>query len=50
VLYKCGWSPFEGRKLGARIIATLVNGELAYENGQVNDAVRGRRLAFGPTR
>jgi dihydroorotase len=50
VLYKCGWSPFEGRKLGARIVATLVNGELAYENGQVNDAVRGRRLAFGPTR
>lgn len=50
VLYKCGWSPFEGRELGARIVATLVNGEVAYENGQVNDAVRGRRLAFGPTR
>ena len=50
VLYKCGWSPFEGRELGATIVATLVNGELAYDNGQVNDVVRGQRLAFGPTR
>jgi dihydroorotase len=50
VLYKCGWSPFEGRELGATIVATLVNGELAYDNGQVNDVVRGRRLEFGPTR
>jgi dihydroorotase len=50
VLYKCGWSPFEGRELGATIVATFVNGELAYDNGQVNDVVRGRRLEFGPTR
>lgn len=47
VLGKCGWSPFEGRRLPARVLLTLVNGEVAYEQGRVNDAVRGRRLAFG---
>lgn len=46
VLYKCGWSPFEGRRFHARIVATLVNGEVAYKDGRVNDAVRGCRLTF----
>ena len=46
VLYKCGWSPFEGRRLGATVVMTLVNGEIAYEQGQVNDDVRGQRLRF----
>jgi dihydroorotase len=50
VLYKCGWSPFEGRELRASVVATIVNGEVAYEDGRVNDAVRGQRLVFGPTR
>ena len=46
VLSKCGWSPFEGRRFRSRIHATIVNGDVAYEHAQVNDAVRGRRLAF----
>ena len=50
VLYKCGWSPFEGRRLGARIVMTLVNGEIAFEHGQINDEVRGQRLAFHAVR
>jgi len=50
VLYKCGWSPFEGRRLGARIVMTLVNGEVAFEHGQINDEVRGQRLAFHAVR
>ncbi|MGD2019421.1 MAG: dihydroorotase [Thiohalocapsa sp.] len=50
VLYKCGWSAFEGRELPATVVATIVNGEVAFEDGRVNDAVRGQRLAFGPTR
>ncbi len=50
VLYKCGWSPFEGRQFHARIAATLVNGQVAYENGAVNDAVRGSRLQFRAVR
>lgn len=50
VLAKCGWSPFEGRRLRARVLATLVNGEIAFEQGRVNDQVRGQRLRFGPQR
>lgn len=46
VLYKCGWSPLEGERLRARILTTIVNGEVAYRHGRVNDAVRGRRLEF----
>ncbi|MES9962434.1 MAG: dihydroorotase [Candidatus Sedimenticola sp. 20ELBAFRAG] len=46
VLYKCGWSPLEGERLRSRVLTTFVNGEQAYHDGQVNDAVRGRRLEF----
>ncbi len=46
ILYKCAWSPFEGHTFPARIEQTFVNGHIAYENGQVNDAVKGLRLQF----
>lgn len=46
VLYKCGWSPLEGMSLPARIAATWVNGELAWDGHKVL-APRGRRLRFG---
>jgi dihydroorotase len=46
ILYKCGWSPFEGHQFPASIRYTLVNGEVAYENGAVNASVRGQRLKF----
>lgn len=46
ILYKCGWSPFEGDTMSAKVTHTFVNGELAYADGTVNDAVRGRRLTF----
>lgn len=46
ILYKCGWSPFEGHQFPATIKYTLVNGQVAYENGRVNDTVRGQRLSF----
>jgi len=44
--YKCGWSPFEGTTFRSSIAATLVNGQIAYMDGQVQDAVRGQRLLF----
>ena len=44
--YKCGWSPFEGTTFNNSIAATLVNGQVAYLDGQVNGAVRGRLLLF----
>ena len=46
ILYKCGWSPLEGHSFPAEIRNTIVNGEIAYENGKVNDSVRGKRLSF----
>jgi dihydroorotase len=46
LLYKCGWSPLEGHTFPAAIKYTLVNGEVVYENGKVNDTVRGQRLLF----
>ncbi|MFP5306482.1 MAG: amidohydrolase family protein, partial [Gammaproteobacteria bacterium] len=47
LLYKCGWSPLEGRTLPARIVGTWVNGELVYENGMVKGPPRGQRVHFG---
>ncbi len=46
ILYKCGWSPFEGHSFPAAIQYTIVSGEIAFENGKVNDGVRGMRLKF----
>jgi len=46
ILYKCGWSPFEGHTFPASIHATFVNGELVYREGQVLPAANGQRLRF----
>lgn len=46
VLYKCGWSPVEGRSFPAKIRATWVNGELAYHDGAVLPQTRGARIEF----
>lgn len=45
VLYKCGWSPFDGQTFATSIEKTFLNGQLAFENGQVNE-VRGKALRF----
>ncbi len=44
--YKCGWSPFEGHEFPAKIRYTFVNGHLAYNDGRVDDSVKGSRLLF----
>ncbi len=46
VLYKCGWSPLEGRWLHSRVLTTFVNGQKVYDRGQIDETVRGRRLEF----
>ncbi len=46
ILYKCGWSPFEEQVFQSQVTHTLVSGHLAYENGRLNDAQKGMRLAF----
>ncbi len=46
ILYKCGWSPFEGVTFRHSVTHTFVNGELVYHNGTINPEVRGKRLLF----
>ncbi len=46
ILYRCGWSPFEGHSFPARITHTLVNGAVVYENGLVAESLQGQRLQF----
>ncbi|MES2617042.1 MAG: dihydroorotase [Bacteroidota bacterium] len=46
LLYKCQWSPFEGQKFDYTIDKTFVNGALVWQNGLVNDSVKGQRLKF----
>ncbi|MCV6628961.1 MAG: dihydroorotase [Flavobacteriaceae bacterium] len=46
ILYKCGWSPFEGQNFEATVTHTFVNGQLAYQNGKVTPQKFGKRLTF----
>lgn len=46
VLYKCGWSPFEGHRFGHKVTATFVNGRQVYDGEEVNFSVNGKRLTF----
>ncbi len=46
LLYKCGWSPFEGQTFQAQVKHTFVNGQHVYANGKLDRTVRGERLLF----
>ena len=46
ILFKCGWSPFEGFEFPATISHTFINGHLAFENGIFNESEKGMRLKF----
>jgi len=46
ILYKCGWSPFEGEEVKSKIVTTIVNGSIVYDNGKINNDYRGQRLLF----
>ena len=46
ILYKCGWSPFEGHTFSSAIESTFVNGHLAYSNGVFNENKIGQRITF----
>lgn len=46
VLYKCGWSPFEGQTFQSEITHTIVSGNLAYQKGKFTTNETGKRLAF----
>jgi len=46
ILYKCGWSPFEGTTFSSSVTHTFVNGNLVFENGRIDERYRGLRLMF----
>lgn len=46
ILYKCGWSPFEGHRFSAQVTHTFINGNLVYERGRFDENAVGMRLAF----
>ena len=46
ILYKCGWSPFEGTRFSSRISHTFVNGNPVYRKGSFDERYRGKRLEF----
>jgi dihydroorotase len=46
ILYKCGWSPFEGHEFSATIDTTIVNGQVVWQDGRLTGAIPGQRLAF----
>ena len=50
ILYKCGWSPFEGHEFSTSIDTTIVNGQVVYRDGSLTGAIPGRSLEFSRAR
>lgn len=46
ILYKCGWSPFEGATFKSRITHTILNGTLVYSNFKFEKIKAAKRLTF----
>ncbi|MFI1772980.1 dihydroorotase [Thalassobellus citreus] len=46
ILYKCGWSPFEGTTFKSRITHTFLNGTIAYQNAKFSEVKSAKRLTF----
>lgn len=46
ILYKCGWSPFDGTTFDASVLQTRVNGNLVYDNGEFDEIIHSKRLLF----
>lgn len=50
LLYKCGWSPFEGHTFTSNIDMTMVNGCIVYRNSQLTGKIAGEKLKFNRSR
>ncbi len=46
MLYKCGWTPYDGMKVKSNVTHTFVNGKLVYHDGKVEDNIFGKPLEF----
>ncbi len=45
-LYKCGWSPFEGTIFHSKVLYTIINGNIVYNNGLLDNKHSGKLLKF----
>lgn len=46
LLYKCGWSPFEGYTFKHSIAQTYVNGKCVYNKGQIEEGISGMEVRY----
>ena len=46
IMYKCGWSPFEGYLFNSSILKTWVNGKLLYDKGKIIESGPAKKLEY----
>ena len=46
ILYKCGWSPFDGVEFSHKVVTTFVNGVPVFNDNKINESVKGTRIKF----
>ncbi|MBN1987372.1 MAG: dihydroorotase [Prolixibacteraceae bacterium] len=46
ILYKCGWSPFEGTEFSHQVVKTFVNGNMVFNKGEIPENTFGERVEF----
>jgi dihydroorotase len=46
IMYKCGWSPFDGQTFSYLVKQTYVNGRMAFNDSRVIPGARGRELEY----
>ena len=46
IMYKCGWSPFEGYIFNSSVIKTWVNGKLLYDKGKIIESGSAKKLEY----
>ena len=46
IMSRCGWSPLEGRQMQWRVEATMLNGQVAYADGKVDENIHGEPVRF----
>ncbi len=46
ILYKCGWSPFEGTEFSHKIVSTFVNGEMIFNKDVISETYNSSRISL----
>jgi dihydroorotase len=46
ILYGCGWSPFTGQTFSSRVMTTIVNGNIIFNDGTIINEFRGQQVRF----